>query len=198
MNEFLLQLLFLIIIINPVNQVMLIVSIAKEHPDRDVSRLIYSGNLWAFVITALIAATGIFLFKVVFRVDMATLRLAGGLILAGIGYTRLSRGVTFHLRRNQDIREVRVVPFAVPLIVGPAAFAQSITIAAKGGELFALGVVASAIALNVGLMRLTLLAQRKISRNVVNVSIRLSGLITMTIGLQMVYDSVVELVRMAQ
>ncbi len=198
MNEFLLQLLFLVIIINPVNQVMLIVSIAKEHPDRDVSKLIYSGNLWAFVITALIAATGIFLFKIVFRVDMATLRLAGGLILAGIGYTRLSRGVTFHLRRNQDIREVRVVPFAVPMIVGPAAFAQSITIAAKGGELFALGVVAAAIALNVGLMRLTLLGQRIISRNVVNVSIRLSGLITMTIGLQMVYDSVVELVRLAQ
>ena len=198
MNEFFLQLLFLVIIINPVNQVMLIVSIAREHPDRDVSKLIYSGNLWAFVITALIAATGIFLFKVVFRVDMATLRLAGGLILAGIGYTRLSRGVTFHLRRSQDIREVRVVPFAVPLIVGPAAFAQSITIAAKGGELFALGVVAAAIALNVGLMRLTLLGQRRISRNVVNVSIRLSGLITMTIGLQMVYDSVVELVRLAQ
>ena len=198
MNGFLLQLLFLIIIINPVNQVMLIVALAKEHPDRDVSKLIYTGNLWAFVITALIAATGIFLFKVVFRVEMATLRLAGGLILAGIGYTRLSRGVTFHLRRHQDIRELRVVPFAVPLIAGPATFAQSITIAAQGGELFALGVVASAIVLNVGLMRLTLLMQRYISRNMVNISIRLSGLITMTIGLQMVYDSVVELVRMAQ
>ena len=177
---------------------MLIVSIAKEHPARDVSRLIYTGNLWAFVITALIAATGIFLFKVVFRLEMATLRLAGGLILAGIGYTRLSRGVTFHLRRNQDLGELRVVPFAVPLIVGPATFAQAVTIAATTGELFALGVVAAAIALNVGLMRLTLLLQKIINRNVVNVSIRLSGLITMTIGLQMVYLAVVELVRLAR
>ncbi|MCX7021058.1 MAG: hypothetical protein NTW26_02065 [bacterium] len=46
-------------------------------------------------------------------------------------------------------------------------------------------------------MRLTLLLQKVINRNVVNVSIRLSGLITLTIGLQMVYDAVVELVRMA-
>ena len=197
MNEFCLQLIFLIIIINPVSQMMLILSIGREHPDRDVSRLIYLGNLWAFLITALIAGTGSFLFKVVFRVDVATLRLAGGLVLAGIGYTRLSRGVTFHLRRNQDLGELKVVPFAVPLIVGPATFAQAVTIAAHSGELFALGAVAAAIALNVGLMRLTLLLQKVINQNVVSVSIRLSGLITMTIGLQMVYDAVVDLVRMA-
>jgi small neutral amino acid transporter SnatA (MarC family) len=197
MNEFFLQLIFLVIIINPVSQMMLILSIAREHPDRDVSRLIYLGNLWAFLITALIAGTGSFLFKVVFRVDVATLRLAGGLVLAGIGYARLSRGVTFHLRRDQDLGELKVVPFAVPLIVGPATFAQAVTIAAHSGELFALGAVAAAIVLNVGLMRLTLLLQRVINQNVVNVSIRLSGLITLTIGLQMVYDAVVELVRMA-
>jgi len=197
MNEFCLQLIFLIIIINPVSQMMLILSIAREHPDRDVSRLIYLGNLWAFLITALIAGTGSFLFKVVFRVDVATLRLAGGLVLAGIGYTRLSRGVTFHLRRDQDLGELRVVPFAVPLIVGPATFAQAVTIAANEGELFALAAVFTAIALNVGLMRLTLLLQKVINQNVVNVSIRLSGLITMTIGLQMVYDAVVELARLA-
>jgi small neutral amino acid transporter SnatA (MarC family) len=197
MREFFLQLIFLVIIINPVSQMMLIIAIAREHPDRDVSRLIYTGNLWAFLITALIAGTGSFLFKVVFQVDVATLRLAGGLVLAGIGYTRLSRGVTFHLRRDQKLGELKVVPFAVPLVVGPATFAQAVTIAAHSGELFALGVVAAAIALNVGLMRLTLLLQRVINQNVVNVSIRLSGLVTMTIGLQMVYDAVVELVRMA-
>ena len=198
MQEFILQLVFLVIIINPVSQMMLIVSIAREHPDRDVSRLIYTGNLWAFLITALIAVTGSFLFRMVFQVELPTLRLAGGLVLGGIGYMRLNRGVAFHLRRNQDLAELKVVPFAVPLIVGPATFAQSVTIAAHSGELFALGAVAAAIALNVGLMRLTLLLQKIINRNVVSVSIRLSGLITMTIGLQMAYEAVVELVRLAR
>lgn len=198
MNDYLLQLLFLVIIINPVSQVMLIVGIADEHPERDVSRLIYFGNLWAFLITALIAVSGAFLFRSIFQVDLATLRLVGGLILAGIGYNRISKGVTFQMSKEQSLREVGVVPFAVPMVVGPAAFSHAVTVSAEFGTWIALAVVFAALALNLGLMRLTLLLKRWISRNVVSVSIRLSGLVTMTVGLQMVYESVVQLVKMAR
>jgi len=197
MPPFLAQMLFILIIINPISQMMLIIAIAEKHPERDVSKLIYTGNLWAFVITALIALGGLFLFTVVFQVQLPTLRMAGGLILAGIGYLRVSRGVTFQMSKNTDLSEMRVVPFAVPMVVGPATFAQAVTISAEYGVLFSLGVVASVLALNTGLMRLTLLMQRWINRNVVSATIRLSGLVTMTIGLQMIYDSVVQLIQAA-
>lgn len=197
MDTFLAQMIFIIIIINPVNQMMLILAIAEKYPDREVSRLILTGNMWAFIITALIAVTGLFLFTVVFRVDLATLRLAGGLILGGIGYIRVTRGVTFQMKRTAELSELQVVPFAVPMVVGPATFAQAVTITADYGVWFSLGVVAAVLALNTGLMMLTLLLKRWINRNVVSATIRLSGLVTMTIGLQMIYSSIVELIRLA-
>ncbi|MDX9721095.1 MAG: MarC family protein [Myxococcota bacterium] len=197
MDAFVTQLIFLIIIINPVSQMMLIVAMAAEHPNRSVIRLLYSGNLWAFLITGALALAGTFIFEKLFRVDLDTLRLAGGVILAAIGYQRITRGAAFTFEQGQDLQDVQVVPFAVPMIVGPAAFSHAITTAAHHGALLALAVVATAIIANIVLMRATLSLRRFMNKAVVGVSVRLSGLVTLTIGLDMGYRAIVQLVRHA-
>jgi small neutral amino acid transporter SnatA (MarC family) len=86
---------------------MLIVVMAAEHPSRNVIRLLYSGNLWAFVITGTPAVVGTFVFEKLFRVDLATLRLAGGVILAAIGYQRVTRGAAFAFEQGPPCNRCR-------------------------------------------------------------------------------------------
>jgi len=136
---------------------------------------------------------GDFILRYVFRVELHSLRLAGGAILCWVGFHALRKGIFFEQDTQCRFEEIAVVPLACPMIAGPATIAACTTLPAREGLLVSVIAVALAITVN----HLAMVFSRQISGilrrfNLLGALVRLTGLIVMTIGTQMTLDGISE------
>ena len=127
----------------------------------------------------------------VFHVEIYSLRVAGGLVLSTVGFQALKTGMFFGHDNHSKFVDLAIVPLACPMIAGPASITASITLSIEIGISMTLIAVSIALALNLGIMAFSRPISALLSRyNVLGAFIRITGLVVMTIGVQMVFNGI--------
>lgn len=138
-----------------------------------------------------------------FGISLQALRVAGGLIIARIGFSMLTPEPERPLSsRDQDEsadkESIAFTPIAMPLLSGPGSIAVTISMATSAGRVLdyipvGIGIVIVAL-ISWVILRYAARVVDFLGRTGVNILTRLMGLILVCIGVQFVVTGVVDLV----
>jgi len=182
--------LLMFVVINPFSKMFFVMSLSESVSKQDLKYLILRSNFIGFTILAIFSFVGSYILQVIFHIDISALKIAGGIVLAKIGYDYLEKGAKFVLEKEESIRAISAVPFATPLIAGPAAIATVITLSAEYGIFITVLASFLAILSNFLLMLFAVPTAEKLGHSVMSVFIRILGLFIMALGIQMIIDGV--------
>jgi len=183
--------LFMLIMIDPSDKILLVSLLREDFHIEDIRTLIIRANLIGFLLLFLFAISGQIILQQIFHIDINALRVAGGFVLFKIGLEALESGGMLTLKREKNILALAAVPVATPLIAGPAAITTAITLTAEKGLYHATAAIFLAILLTALTMFITLYLIKNVSKTTLGVFIRIIGMFTMAIGAQMMVQGVV-------
>lgn len=133
-------------------------------------------------------------------IDLGAFGIAGGLIVALMGFEMLFGGEPSRAQGGKESREVPesfegsiVVPYAIPFVAGPGAITTVITISSSTSD--SSGVLAAIIAVAVAVVLLPighlLVAKHlKLSAQAEQIATKIGGLLIVTIGIQLMLGGV--------
>ena len=183
--------LYLLALINPISKVAVFLSLPPEARHKYFRRMAAQSSLIALGILLVAMIAGGFLLRSVFRVDLHSLRFAGGTVVFWFGLNALRRGVFFEMETPKNAEDFALVPLACPMIAGPATIAASIALRAEHGLIIPMAALAIALGVNYAIMICSEgIGRLLMHRNILGAIIRITGLIVMTIGTQMIFDGV--------
>ncbi|NJE11039.1 MarC family protein [Thermococcus sp. MAR1] len=183
--------LFMLIMIDPSDKILLVSLLREDFHIEDIRTLIVRANLIGFLLLFIFAVSGQIILQQIFHIDINALRVAGGFVLFKIGLEALESGGMLTLKREKNILALAAVPVATPLIAGPAAITTAITLTAERGLYHATAAIFIAILLTALVMFVTLYVIKNVSKTTLGVFIRIIGMFTMAIGAQMMVQGVV-------
>lgn len=173
------------------------------------------GTLLRAVVTAvlillLFALLGRAIFQT-FGITIHAFRIAGGVILFGIGMDMLQakrsrvKATEEEEREGMEKEEVGITPMGVPMLAGPGAITTVMVLMTQAGTAAHVGVLLASIVLVLSLCWVVLTAAQRITgffgQTGLNVMTRIMGLLVTVIGVQFVIDGarpvLVEIVRLA-
>ena len=113
--------LYLLALLNPASKVMFLSAYEPALTKRQIWELSWKSSLAALIILIVLAGAGEIVLRRVFKVELYSLRITGGLILFMIGWTAVREG-RFIQKQEHNLRdnftELSLVPLAAPLIAG--------------------------------------------------------------------------------
>ncbi|MBU0715690.1 MAG: MarC family protein [Verrucomicrobia bacterium] len=180
--------LYFLALINPVSKVFILCTLQPPCSRRELVMLSVRSTVVAFLILLVLTICGDFLLRDVFRVDIYSLKVAGGLVLFLIGLTAVRRGRFFEetLAHTSDIS---IVPLAAPLIAGPGTMTGAISFASEHGIILTLICITLALAINLVIMLFSARIGEALERvHATGPLIRITGLIVAAVAVQMVLD----------
>ena len=202
---------------NPLTTVALLMGLSRGMTEAERDRQALKASIYSFAIMVVAFYVGQMVMNL-FGVSITGLRIAGGLIVAFIGFRMLfpeqkldetpeveRRGEELRQRRTQDIA---FIPLAMPTTAGPGTIAMIISVAAalRSSDLYAGWVVLVAPPLTFFLACAILLLclrssgfiMRKLGNSGVEAFSRLMGFLLVCIGVQFVINGVYEVVLEVQ
>jgi multiple antibiotic resistance protein len=179
--------LYLLMLLNPVSKISVLSALARGQKGRSITPIAFESTVVAAGILIVIMLSGDFVLRHVLRIDLHSMQVAGGMILIWTGFNALRRGIFFQSDVSKKFGDVAIVPLACPMIAGPATITASLTVSSQDGV--GLGIASIVIALGINLLIMT--QTRRISLwlqrfNILGALIRLTGLVVMTMGVQMI------------
>ena len=191
MNTYFNCILILLALINPISKIFVIHTLSQNSDSKSVRRVIIKSSLIAAFILIIFTFFGNFLLSNVFRVNVYSFQIVGGLVLLIRGYHALNRGLFFETEINQKLEDVSIVPLASPMIAGPATITAAISFPSHYGFYPTLVAIIVGVGINLALMLYTSSISRLLARfNLMGALIRITGLIVSTIGVQMMLDGI--------
>jgi len=181
---------FMLIVINPFSKMFYIASLKEEYTSSELRYIVSRGNLIGLIILVTFSIAGSYILTYLFHVDVLSLKIAGGIVLAKIGYDYLEKGAQFVLEKTRNILEISAYPVATPLIAGPAAITAVITISAEQSIILSCVSSTTAILLNSLFMYLSVNAADKLGKTSLSIFIRILGLFIMAMGIHMILTGV--------
>lgn len=183
--------LYFLALINPISKVSVLAVLSSAHERDGFLRVTAKASLVAGAILLGSMIFGDFVLRSVFRVELHSLRLAGGVVLCWVGFNALRKGVFFEQETQTRFEDAALVPLACPMIAGPATIAACIALRSRDGVL----VTGLSIILAAAMNHVVMMFSRQISTalgkfNLLGAMVRLTGLIVMTIGTQMALDGI--------
>lgn len=183
--------LYLLALINPISKVSILSALPSEQRDARYFSLAAKSSMVAASILFGAMIVGDLVLRSIFRVDLYSLKLAGGVVVFWVGLNALRRGVFFEHESSAGIQDMALVPLACPMIAGPATIAACIGLRAQHGILMPTIAMLLALSCNHIIMMFSPSIGRALSRfNILSALIRITGLIVMTIGTQMALDGI--------
>lgn len=181
---------YLLAILNPASKVMFLATYDPKLTKKQNFELSWKSSLAALAILVLLAASGEFVLTRIFRVDLYSLQIAGGLVLFLMGMTAIREG-RFVQQREDEMRnsftEISLVPLAAPLIAGPGMIAAAIAGCAKDGVFSTSVALFLAILINFLLMLFSRAINTCLTKtHTLGPLIRLTGLVIAAVAVQMV------------
>ena len=119
--------LYFLAIVNPASKILFLSAYQPPLSFRDNFRLSRTASFTAAAILLATAVAGNFVLKDIFRIDLYSLKICGGIILFFSGFSAVRNG-HFMLDENhkvKDFSEVSIIPLAAPLIVESLSFSIS-------------------------------------------------------------------------
>lgn len=183
--------LYLLALINPISKVSILIGFPSKDGEERFSSLATKSSTAAACILFGAMIVGDWLLRSVFRVDLYSLRLAGGVVVFWVGLNALRHGVFFEHDAHARFESIALVPLACPMIAGPATIAACIGLRAQQGVLVSTLAMLVALGVNHAIMLYSRRLGSLLDRfNILGALVRITGLIVMTIGTQMGLDGV--------
>ena len=191
--------LYLLALLNPASKVMFLSTYEPALTKRQIWELSWKSSVAALVILIVLAGAGEMVLRRVFKVELYSLRITGGLILFMIGWTAVREG-RFVQKQEHNLREnfteLSLVPLAAPLIAGPGTIAAAISGTAEYGLMLTAVALTLAILVNFVLMLFSRPINRVLDRtHLLGPLIRLTGLIISAVSVQMVITGLHECMK---
>ena len=179
-------------VINPIEAAPFFVALTPDDP-RLRRRAAFRACLAAAVILAVFAATGGAIFAF-FGITLPAFQIAGGILFTIMGLTTLQQD-ELEARASGPARgDPSIVPLGMPLIAGPGAISTVMVLVGQARDGFHRAALGGAIAANIVLTLLILLAApwvvSKIGETGQRIVSKVMGLITAVIGVQFVLNGV--------
>jgi len=152
----------------------------------------------SILVTTLVAGAVIMNF---FGISMPALRMAGGLIVARVGFGMLNPAPEQRLSDEsadeaETMADIAFTPIALPLLSGPGSIAVTIGMATEAEEITHYAAIAAGILLVAAVALLILRSASAVQRHLgvtgMNVLTRLMGLVLVCIGVQFVFRGLIE------
>ena len=192
--------LYLLALLNPASKVMFLSSYDPPLDRRRIFELAWKSSLAALIILVVLAGAGEWVLTRIFRVEMYSLRITGGLVVFMIGWSAVREG-RFHPKSEspgmpENFTDISLVPLAAPLIAGPGTIAAAIS----GTAEFGLFSTSLALTLAIGINFIIMLFSPAINSflgkiHALGPLIRLTGLIIAAVALQMIITGLKECLR---
>lgn len=185
---------YLLALLNPASKIMFLASYEPGLTQKQNFELSWKSSLAALLILLILSAAGHFILSRIFRVEIYSLQITGGLVVFVIGWTAINEG-RFIKKIQESARntmtDISLVPLAAPLIAGPGMIAAAIAGSAKDGLL----PTALSLILAVFINFLLMLGSSSINRFLVRTHvqgplIRLTGLVISVVAMQMMISGI--------
>jgi multiple antibiotic resistance protein len=187
MNEILTQTAYLLVLINPVSKVTVLSLFSDQENPAQLRPVAAKSSLIGLAILLGTMLGGEFLLHRLFRLDLHSLEIAGGIVLFWVGFKALTRGVFFEHGASERFADLSIVPLACPLIAGPGTITAALTLQSERGLLIPIAAMAAAVTINMLLMFAAPAIGGVLRRyNILGALIRITGLIIIALGVQMV------------
>ncbi|MBP1449816.1 MAG: MarC family protein [Thermoproteus sp.] len=166
----------------PIGVIGYLGEVAIERPG-EVGRLLRLMGATIIALAAIFAVGGGYILSA-FGVNLASFRIAGGLIIIATSVITLIHGSPIS-KAEAKVEEAAVVPLATPLIVGPGTITTLILFSSAYGPLITLGAAIAASALSTATLYLGIRAMALIGPTPIRLVGRFMALIIATIGVEM-------------
>jgi multiple antibiotic resistance protein len=178
--------LFFIVLLNPVSKIIVLSSLGVTNNFNELKNISLKATITAMIILFLFSFAGTFILKKIFRIEIYSLQIVGGIVLFLIGLRALQKGEFFELDIHQKIKDIAVVPIASPMIAGPATITASISQSAIYGPFITYISIFSALSVNFVLMILAGEINAFLKKyNLLGPLVRITGLFIASIGVNM-------------
>ena len=180
----------LIIIMDPIGNVPVFLSILKNIPVERRRKIIIRELLIALFVLLFFLFIGRFILQSL-QISESSLGIAGGIMLFLIAIKMIFPGASA-MTNHDEIIEPLVVPLAIPLIAGPSAIAAVILLMAQEPNMWpewALAVVVACFISGVILVSAETLAQKLGERALLAIE-RLMGILLMLVSVDLILDGI--------
>jgi len=197
----LLTLSSILIIVNPLGATLIYVSLTSGMDRQAQDTIARDACRSALIILILVALAGTWILQV-FGITLEAFRIAGGILLFGIGmemvYAKTSRTKLTATEKyeSRDADDIAVMPIAIPMIAGPGAITTTIVLMNEASAMtpVAIVIVLSSILLSIVItyymMRHSEYIMKKIGQRQYRAVNRLMGMLLIAIAVQFVINGI--------
>lgn len=182
----------IIAVLNPFGNLPLFLAMTDQIPVR-LRQKLFRNILWvAFLIVLIFLFTGSFIMQYLFRVNLDSLRVAGGLVIGIMGLKNLLFTQTQHDVSNyQDLDfnalfKHSIIPMAFPILVGPGTLSTVVIIAEESNMLTAGGAVIASFLFLLILFHFSATIEKILGHLVLFVLSRIAQIFIIAVGVQMI------------
>ena len=186
-------------IMNPISSIPIFLTLTHDEEENETKKIAKQSIITAFFIVVSFSIAGNFVLHM-FNVTFTALRLAGGILVAIIGYDMLKGNQSIITKPSKETIEksmkeevsVAITPLGIPLLAGPGVIITAMNFSAGGVQNLAITIISFGI---LCLITYFLFISGKKIKKIVGASAlkvftRMMGLILGVIGIQMLLDGI--------
>ena len=189
-------------IMNPISNLPAYMALVADDSQKISRKIAFRSLLIAFVIITVFIFSGDFFFKV-FGITIVSFRIAGGILVAVIGYHMINGNHSPSYKGmeqqavNSDPMSIAISPLAMPLFAGPGTITTALSLANGGLQNQLITVVAFALLCVITYLLLRSAKQIAgfLGENLMKIITKMMGLLLFSIGIQMIIVSVQTLLK---
>ena len=189
-------------IMNPISNLPAYMALVADDNQKISRKIAFNSLLIAFIIVTVFVFSGDLIFKV-FGITIDSFRVAGGILVAVIGYHMINGNHSPSYKgmeqqaSNSDPMSVAISPLAMPLFAGPGTITTALNLANGGIKNQLITVVAFALlcAITYLLLRSAKQIAGFLGENLMKIITKMMGLLLFSIGVQMIITSVQSLIK---
>ena len=163
---------------------------------KQIVELSWKSSTAALLILITLATFGEIVLSKIFRVELYSLKITGGIVLFMIGLVAIREGHFVNRDESQkqiDFTDLSLIPLATPLIAGPGIIAAGISTAAQYGVVSVIISLFLGIFINFVIMLFSSGINRVLEKlHLIGPLIRLTGLIISGVAAQMIINGIKE------
>ena len=198
----------LISVINPFGTLPIFIGLTKDKEAREMNEIAVRTVINVLVIMLITLYGGEYIFSF-FGIGLTSLKLTGGLVIASSGFALLSGNFSRHKgmkrKEKEDARkrsDISMTPLAIPMLSGPGSMSLLITYKEMYPSLNDQLVILGAIIVTCAITLLIMLSGRVIVRSLgasgINALSRIIGFIVISIGIEYIVSTIIEIIKTAQ
>ena len=189
-------------IMNPISNLPAYMALVADDSQKISRKIAFKSLLIAFIIVTVFVFSGDLIFKV-FGITIVSFRIAGGILVAVIGYHMINGNHSPSYKGmeqqavNSDPMSIAISPLAMPLFAGPGTITTALSLANGGlrNQLITVVAFAPLCVITYLLLRSAKQIAGFLGKNLMKIITKMMGLLLFSIGIQMIIVSVQTLLK---